>query len=359
MNLKDTILAIDFDGTCVTHEYPEVGRDIGAVPVLRDAVEAGAKLILWTMRSDGREDGSNPLEDAVRWFANHNLPLYGVNRNPTQHTWTASPKAYAHVFIDDAGLGCPLITPSIWESEERPYVDWTAVRRLLGLGTSDTLGRPPEPEPKPEVEEQVETERKKPAATPGRSGARKFALIGGSELIEKINALFEKSNPEGYVAGDGFHILESFVDPRHLSATLARDLSKVQFDAENVSYNYVGPDALSAEFVGVHTLDNGLTFLGVQCGGDWEKSVYLILYWDGKEVRGYIPKQGNCWNYDIKAAIGNDEEADDRFIKKWLKEHAPEELEDYEEGDYDDYAERMYNADWMREDILGRLVKVS
>ena len=28
-------IAIDFDGTVVTHEYPKVGRDIGAVPVLK------------------------------------------------------------------------------------------------------------------------------------------------------------------------------------------------------------------------------------------------------------------------------------------------------------------------------------
>jgi len=26
-------ICIDFDGTCVTHEFPKVGKDIGAVPV--------------------------------------------------------------------------------------------------------------------------------------------------------------------------------------------------------------------------------------------------------------------------------------------------------------------------------------
>lgn len=43
------IIAVDFDGTCVTHEFPKVGRDIGAVPVLRKLVENGHKLILFTM----------------------------------------------------------------------------------------------------------------------------------------------------------------------------------------------------------------------------------------------------------------------------------------------------------------------
>ena len=45
------IIAIDFDGTCVTHEYPYIGKDIGAVPVLQRLVKAGHELILWTMRS--------------------------------------------------------------------------------------------------------------------------------------------------------------------------------------------------------------------------------------------------------------------------------------------------------------------
>jgi len=31
-------ICIDFDGTCVTHEFPKVGKDIGAVPVLKKLV---------------------------------------------------------------------------------------------------------------------------------------------------------------------------------------------------------------------------------------------------------------------------------------------------------------------------------
>lgn len=109
-------IAIDFDGTCVTHEYPRVGKDIGAVPVLKMFIEAGHKLILNTMRS-GKE-----LADAVKWFEDNNIPLYGANENPTQKSWTASPKVYAHLYIDDAALGCPLkIDPNV---SGRPFVDW-------------------------------------------------------------------------------------------------------------------------------------------------------------------------------------------------------------------------------------------
>lgn len=125
---KTPIIAVDFDGTCVTHEYPKVGRDVGATPVLRDLVAKGHRLILWTMRSDGREDGSNPLSDAVKWFEERNLPLFGINSNPEQSSWTGSPKAYAQIYIDDAALGCPLL-PGL--PGERPFVDWRAIRSML------------------------------------------------------------------------------------------------------------------------------------------------------------------------------------------------------------------------------------
>ena len=116
-------IAVDFDGTCVTHEYPRVGKDIGAVPVLKKLVDSGHHIILNTMRS-GQE-----LVDAVQWFADNDIPLYGANENPTQKEWTLSPKVYAHLYIDDAALGCPLIKKFAVSS--RPYVDWTAVEYYL------------------------------------------------------------------------------------------------------------------------------------------------------------------------------------------------------------------------------------
>lgn len=126
--MKGTIIAVDFDGTCVTHEYPKVGRDVGATSVLKELVRAGARLILWTMRSDDRPDGSTPLTDAVKWFKERDIPLFGINSNPEQSEWTSSPKAYAHIYIDDAAFGAPLKPGFI---DERPFIDWTAVRAAL------------------------------------------------------------------------------------------------------------------------------------------------------------------------------------------------------------------------------------
>jgi hypothetical protein len=131
------IICVDFDGTCVTHEFPEVGKDIGAVPVLKQLVEHGHKLVLFTMRSDVKNPTSkddtiickpgNYLTDAVNWFKENGIDLYGIQTNPEQKNWTSSPKAYGQMYIDDAALGCPLITPGFG----RPFVDWYEVNRYL------------------------------------------------------------------------------------------------------------------------------------------------------------------------------------------------------------------------------------
>jgi hypothetical protein len=137
-------ICIDFDGTCVTHEFPNVGHDIGSVPVLRKLVENGHRLILFTMRSDIDHVTSNDynihqqpgkyLTEALNWFKKHDIPLFGINTNPDQHTWTHSPKAYGELYIDDAALGVPLRVNT--KLSRRPFVDWLKVEirlRLMGL----------------------------------------------------------------------------------------------------------------------------------------------------------------------------------------------------------------------------------
>jgi sugar phosphate isomerase/epimerase len=117
------IVAVDFDGTCVTHEYPAVGQEVPhCVEVLKRLQTSGVKLILWTMRS------GEPLDDALDWFRQRGIELWGVNENPEQSEWTFSPKAYAQIYIDDAALGCPL-KPSL--SGKRHFVDWFEVEKQL------------------------------------------------------------------------------------------------------------------------------------------------------------------------------------------------------------------------------------
>lgn len=111
-------ICVDFDGTIVKHTYPQIGGPVpGAIEWMKEWNAHGAKIILWTMRS------TDTLKEAIDYLKAHGVELYGVNENPYQRSWTISPKAYAHIYVDDAAYGCPLIHPK--DPGQRPYVDWT------------------------------------------------------------------------------------------------------------------------------------------------------------------------------------------------------------------------------------------
>ena len=117
------IIAVDFDGTCVEHDYPDVGMDVdGAVEVLKALRAKGHRLILFTMRSGSK------LDAAVRWFKERKIDLWAVNNNPEQKSWTDSIKVHADLYIDDSAVGCPL---KFIDDAPRPMVDWAKVRERL------------------------------------------------------------------------------------------------------------------------------------------------------------------------------------------------------------------------------------
>ena len=137
--INPIVIALDFDGTCVSHRFPLIGEDIGAVPVLKALVAKGHQLILYTMRADREVLGATGddfiidekgtfLTDAVNWFKQHDIPLYGIQQNPTQTRWTSSPKCYAHKYIDDNAIGTPLVQ---LDDEPHPFVNWYEMKKLL------------------------------------------------------------------------------------------------------------------------------------------------------------------------------------------------------------------------------------
>lgn len=100
---RKLVFAVDFDGTVVTNAYPNIGRPIGAAPVLRQLVENGHRLILYTIRT------GKPLQDAIDWYQDNGIALYGVNRNPGQFSWAPdAKKIFFDLCLDDRNYGTPL-----------------------------------------------------------------------------------------------------------------------------------------------------------------------------------------------------------------------------------------------------------
>ncbi len=128
---ESLIIGCDFDGTVVTHSWPNIGKDIGAVPVLKKIVANGHRIMIWTLRGNPPIQGRDTLAEAVKWYADNDIPVWGVNENPAQKAsgWTNSNKQEADIFIDDVALGCPLKYDATMS--RNPFVDWVKVEEML------------------------------------------------------------------------------------------------------------------------------------------------------------------------------------------------------------------------------------
>lgn len=112
-------IAVDFDGTIVTHAYPAIGKELpGAIDTLKRLQSEGHRLILWTVRE------GKLLDEAVEYCRNRGLEFFSVNENYTGEIpqtsdgdRTACRKLNADIYIDDRNLG--------------GFPGWEAICRML------------------------------------------------------------------------------------------------------------------------------------------------------------------------------------------------------------------------------------
>lgn len=100
---KTKIIAVDFDGTIVQGQYPEIGKPLPfAFETLKMLQKEGHRLILWTYRYGKK------LEEAVAFCRENGIEFYAVNRSFPEEKYIekeASRKIHADLFIDDRNLG--------------------------------------------------------------------------------------------------------------------------------------------------------------------------------------------------------------------------------------------------------------
>ena len=110
------IVAVDFDGTIVRDNYPEIGEpNLNMIAVLKNLSKMGVKLILWTCRDD------DLAQEAVEFCKSYGLEFNAVNENVIESktlTGNDNRKVYADLYIDDKAI-----------SHNRSYMYWVS-----GLG---------------------------------------------------------------------------------------------------------------------------------------------------------------------------------------------------------------------------------
>ena len=106
------IIAVDFDGTIVDHEYPEIGKPkLFAFETLKALQEKGHQLILWTYRA-GKD-----LDNAVDFCSKNGIEFYAVNKNYPEEVYddTISRKIIADIYIDDRNIGGFITWSEVWQ----------------------------------------------------------------------------------------------------------------------------------------------------------------------------------------------------------------------------------------------------
>lgn len=98
------IIAVDFDGTIVEDDYPNIGAERPfATETLRMLIRDRHRLILWSVR-EGKY-----LEDAVNWCRERGVEFYAVNKDYPEEDKEKnnhfSRKIKADYFIDDRNIG--------------------------------------------------------------------------------------------------------------------------------------------------------------------------------------------------------------------------------------------------------------
>ena len=102
MNSETYTIAVDFDGTLVEDDYPNIGKEkLFAFETLLKLQEKGHRIILWTYRS-GRT-----LDDAIFFCKERGVHFYAVNKSFPEEEFDQgySRKINADLFIDDRNIG--------------------------------------------------------------------------------------------------------------------------------------------------------------------------------------------------------------------------------------------------------------
>ena len=131
-------IAVDFDGTIVDHEYPEIGKEkLFAFLTLKELNKKGARLILWTLRT-GKE-----LDDAVEYCRKNGVEFYAVNKNYPEEVLndTVSRKIDADIYIDDKNIGGFPGWSEVWQMLNPYELEQKAAEKRIASRQSNIFKR--------------------------------------------------------------------------------------------------------------------------------------------------------------------------------------------------------------------------
>lgn len=150
-------------------------------------------------------------------------------------------------------------------------------------------------------------------------------------------------------------IADNFYSLAYEISSVAKDLKNFEMSPEDFFFNPDDEEMVTTagkppyNYIGLQTLDNGFTYLGGVIGG-CDMPMFIIFYFDGKNLRSYIPRYGNPIDLKNKSSLGYDGGL-------WDDGTSTDDVKDY--LDYHGITDNrtiQINWDAVSEDITNRIV---
>jgi hypothetical protein len=149
-----------------------------------------------------------------------------------------------------------------------------------------------------------------------KHGGRKAARMHQNELLDMIVARSDKAidkmdvercKPDDKICASITNLLE--YDTVVYEDNRACSIEHMYLVAQNNDYMHSDKkmNDIGHPLLGLHTLENGLTFLGFISWDDWHLPAFRVLYCNGKNIRMYAPCRGNFVDVERKCGISTEE----------------------------------------------------
>lgn len=138
-----------------------------------------------------------------------------------------------------------------------------------------------------------------------RKGGRKIAKLSETQFVEKAKAFILN------VCKDDEYTVEKINNTNasnKIIATLPRAVRQSYYDDKSTihkDFKDIKPDWENFEISGSLRTVKGCPYIIMYAGGDWECPICIMVYYDGKQFRCYIPEKGNAYRKDVKRLFGN------------------------------------------------------
>ena len=108
-------IAVDFDGTIVTHEYPKIGTELPfATETLKMLIRDHHKLILWSVRE------GKLLDEAVEWCRERGVEFWAVNKDYDRGIGGLPDWGEIYQIITNHTSYCRVLKQKFGEQQEAP-----------------------------------------------------------------------------------------------------------------------------------------------------------------------------------------------------------------------------------------------